>query len=84
MAGKHLTVTRRLPVEIEACIRRDDSARFNTDEHLYTSDERIAVATGADALIVTPRDVLDAAVIARLSAPYVSSPLFLSTTSTSI
>jgi lactate dehydrogenase-like 2-hydroxyacid dehydrogenase len=64
MTGKHLTVTRRLPVEIEARIRRDYSARFNTDD---TSDELVAAAAGADALLVTPRDVLDAAVIVRLS-----------------
>jgi lactate dehydrogenase-like 2-hydroxyacid dehydrogenase len=66
VSGKHLTVTRRLPDEIEARIRRDYSTRFNIDDHLYTSDELVEAAAGADALLVTPRDVLDAAVIARL------------------
>lgn len=66
MTGKHLTVTRRLPEEIEARIRGDYLARFNTDDHLYTADELIEASAGADALLVTPRDVLAAAVIARL------------------
>jgi lactate dehydrogenase-like 2-hydroxyacid dehydrogenase len=66
MNGKHLTVTRRLPEQIEARIRRDYSPRFNTDDHLYTSDELIEAASGADALLVTPRDILNASVIARL------------------
>lgn len=66
MTGKHLTVTRRLPDEIEARIRRDYVARFNSNDHLYMSDELIAAATAADALLVTPRDILNASVIARL------------------
>ncbi|HTZ50002.1 MAG TPA: D-glycerate dehydrogenase [Verrucomicrobiae bacterium] len=66
MTRKHLTITRRLPEQVEARIRRDYSPQFNTDDHLYTSDELIAAAAGADALLVTPRDVLDAIVIARL------------------
>ena len=66
MSGNHLTVTRRLPEQIEARIRRDYLPRFNPDDHLYTTDELIEVANGADALLVTPRDLLNAAVIARL------------------
>ena len=51
---------------MEARIARDYDARFNTADKLYTSDELIQIAEGADALLITPRDVLDAKLIARL------------------
>jgi lactate dehydrogenase-like 2-hydroxyacid dehydrogenase len=66
MARYHLAVTRRLTEEVEARIRRDYSARFNDADRHYTSDELIKAAAGADALLVTPRDVLNASVLARL------------------
>ncbi|HUN61246.1 MAG TPA: D-glycerate dehydrogenase [Candidatus Sulfotelmatobacter sp.] len=66
MTAKHLTVTRRLPEQVEARIRRDYLPCFNPDDRLYTPGELIEVANGADALLVTPRDLLNATVIARL------------------
>jgi lactate dehydrogenase-like 2-hydroxyacid dehydrogenase len=65
---KTLLVTRRLPEEIEARITRDYNARFNTEDKLYTSEQLIHAAEGADALLITPRDQLSAEVLARLPA----------------
>ena len=50
---KTLVVTRRLPEEVESRISRDYHVRFNTADKLYTSDELIQFADGADGLLIT-------------------------------
>jgi lactate dehydrogenase-like 2-hydroxyacid dehydrogenase len=66
VAKKTLVVTRRLPKEVEARVARDYDARFNAEDKLYTSDQLIQSAQGADALLVTSQDSLNAKVISRL------------------
>lgn len=66
MSKKILLVTRRLPAEVESRIARDYQPRFNVDDHRYAADELVQAAAGADALLVTGLDILDAEVISRL------------------
>jgi lactate dehydrogenase-like 2-hydroxyacid dehydrogenase len=63
---KTLVVTRCLPEEVAARIARDYNARFNAGDKLYTSDQLIESAQGADALLVTSQDSFSEKVIARL------------------
>src|SRR6185437_6306850 len=66
MLRKTLVVTRRLPEKVEARINRDYAPRFNTDDRLYSSDELIDISHGADALLITQEDLMDARVLSRL------------------
>jgi lactate dehydrogenase-like 2-hydroxyacid dehydrogenase len=66
VAKKTLVVTRRLPEEVEARIAGDYNVRPNTEDQLYTSEQLIQIAQGADALLVTSQDLLNATVISRL------------------
>jgi lactate dehydrogenase-like 2-hydroxyacid dehydrogenase len=66
MSKKQLLVTRRMVKEVESRIARDYDARFNIEDKLYTSDELIQVAVGADALLVTSQDLLDGPTLSRL------------------
>jgi lactate dehydrogenase-like 2-hydroxyacid dehydrogenase len=66
MPEKILVVTRLLPREVESRIARDYIARFNTEDRLYSSDELVDVSAGADALLITQEDVMDAQVVSRL------------------
>lgn len=66
MPKKTLVVTRRLPQEVESRINRDYIARLNSDDRLYSSEELIDVSAGADALLITQQDVMDARVLSRL------------------
>lgn len=68
MSKKILLVTRRLPAEVESRIARDYLPLFNLDDRRYTADELVQAADGADALLVTGLDILDAGVISRLPA----------------
>jgi lactate dehydrogenase-like 2-hydroxyacid dehydrogenase len=61
-----VVVTRKLPEAVEARLRRDYDPRFNADDHVYSSDELIALADGADALLPCHSEQLSAAAIARL------------------
>jgi lactate dehydrogenase-like 2-hydroxyacid dehydrogenase len=63
-----LVVTRKMPDAVEARIREHYTPRFNTADCLYTPDELIAAADGADAMFVTSRDRIDAAFVARVPA----------------
>lgn len=67
MPKKTLTVTRRLPREVESRIVRDYIAKFNPDDRLYSSEELIEVSVGADALLITQQDVISAYLLSRLS-----------------
>jgi lactate dehydrogenase-like 2-hydroxyacid dehydrogenase len=57
-----------LPEAVEARLRRDYEPRFNKDDHVYSTDELIDLAAGADALLPCHSEHLDAAAIARMPA----------------
>jgi lactate dehydrogenase-like 2-hydroxyacid dehydrogenase len=59
-------VTRKLPDAVENRLRRDYEPRFNPEDVLYTSDELIKRATGADAILPCHTEKFTAEVIARL------------------
>ena len=59
-------VTRKLPEAVEARLARDFDARLNPDDRSYGSDELIARAEGAMAIIPCHTDAFTADVIARL------------------
>ncbi len=61
-------VTRRLPEAVEARLARDYDARLNRDDRLYSADELIALAAGADAILACHTEHFPADVIARLPA----------------
>jgi lactate dehydrogenase-like 2-hydroxyacid dehydrogenase len=63
---KTLVVTRRLPESVEARIARDYNARFNAQDELYTSDQLIHIAEGADAFLITGLDLITPQVLSRL------------------
>lgn len=66
MPRKTLVITRRLPQEVESRIARDYVGRFNAEDRLYSSDELIDISAGADALLITQEDTINAGVLARL------------------
>jgi lactate dehydrogenase-like 2-hydroxyacid dehydrogenase len=59
-------VTRKLPQAVEARLSRDYDARFNSADKVYSSDELIQLAAGADAIIPCHTEKLTAEVIKRL------------------
>ncbi|AKH19486.1 2-hydroxyacid dehydrogenase [Sedimenticola thiotaurini] len=59
-------VTRKLPDAVELRLARDYDARFNQEDRVYSSDELIERAAGADAIIPCHTEKLTAAVIQRL------------------
>ncbi|MBL6927764.1 MAG: D-glycerate dehydrogenase [Rhodospirillales bacterium] len=59
-------VTRKLPDAVEARLSRDYDAKLNPDDALYTSDEIIERAQGADAILPCHTEKFTADVIARL------------------
>ncbi len=61
-------VTRKLPDAVEERLRRDYDARLNPDDRLYTSEEMLAAAEGADAILPCHTERFTAEVIARLPA----------------
>lgn len=61
-------VTRRLPQAVEARLARDYDARLNVEDRVYSSDELVELATGADAIIPCHTEKLSAQVIAQLPA----------------
>lgn len=61
-----VVVTRRLPEAVQARLRRDYDAHFNDDDHVYSTDELLELAEGADALLPCHSEILDAEAIARL------------------
>lgn len=63
-----LVVTRQLPAAVEVRIRLNYGARFNANNRLYTGDELVAESEGADALLITQQDRMDASLISRLAA----------------
>ena len=59
-------VTRKLPDRVEDRLRRDYSPILNPDDALYSGDEIIERAKGADAIMPCHTEKFSAAVIARL------------------
>ena len=59
-------VTRKLPDAVEDRLRRDYDARLNPDDRLYTSEEMLAAAEGADAILPCHTERFTAEVIAGL------------------
>ena len=67
MDGKpKVVVTRKLPEAVEARLRRDYDPLFNPDDHVLSTDELVARAEGAHALLPCHSEHLSAAAIARL------------------
>jgi lactate dehydrogenase-like 2-hydroxyacid dehydrogenase len=61
-----ILVTRKLPDPVEDRLRRDYEPRFNPADDLYTSDDLIQRAEGADAILPCHTEKFTAEVIARL------------------
>lgn len=61
-------VTRKLPTAVEDRLRRDYQPRLNPDDRLYSSDDVIEAASGADAIIPCHTERFPAQVIERLPA----------------
>ncbi|MBT8430003.1 MAG: D-glycerate dehydrogenase [Gammaproteobacteria bacterium] len=59
-------VTRKLPQAVEERLSRDYDARLNTEDRVYSSDELVELAAGAEAIIPCHTEKLSADVIARL------------------
>jgi lactate dehydrogenase-like 2-hydroxyacid dehydrogenase len=59
-------VTRKLPDAVEARLLRDYDARLNPEDDLYTADELVKRAEGADAILPCHTEKFIAEVIARL------------------
>lgn len=59
-------VTRKLPNAVEDRLGRDYQARLNSDDALYSKDELIERAGGADAIVACHTEHLSAEVIERL------------------
>ncbi len=59
-------VTRKLPAAVEERLRRDYRPHLNPEDRLYSSDELIARAEGAEAILACHTEHFTANVIARL------------------
>jgi lactate dehydrogenase-like 2-hydroxyacid dehydrogenase len=67
-AKPKVVVTRKLPEAVEARLRRDYDPHFNVDDHVYSTDELVALADGAQALLPCHSEHLSATAIERLPA----------------
>lgn len=63
-----LVVSSRYPKEVEDRIDRDYSARRNPNQALFTQQQLLSVADGADALFITPADRLDSDFFQKVSS----------------
>ncbi len=66
MSKPVIFVTRKLPRRVEARLGDSYEARLNAEDRLYGREEFLAAAAGADGLLATITDVLDAGLIAAL------------------
>ena len=63
-----ILVTRKLPEAVEDRLRRDYEPRLNPQDRLYSGDELIAMAEGADAILPCHTEKFSAGIIGRLPA----------------
>jgi len=63
-----LVITSRYPNEVEDRIDRDYIARRNPSRSLFSQQELLTAAEGADAMFITPADRLDSGFFQKLSA----------------
>jgi lactate dehydrogenase-like 2-hydroxyacid dehydrogenase len=68
MAKPILVVTSRYPKEVEERIDHDYNARRNPSQSLFSQQELLSAAEGADALFITPADRLDSAFFQNVSS----------------
>jgi len=68
MSKPILVAARHFPSAIEQRIHQTFEARFNNTGRAFTQDELLGAAEGADALLVSPADKLDARFFAELPA----------------
>ena len=61
-------VTRKLPPKVEDRLRHDYQARLNPDDRLYSKDELIAQAQGAQAILPCHTEHFSADVFQQLPA----------------
>jgi lactate dehydrogenase-like 2-hydroxyacid dehydrogenase len=59
-------VTRKLPAAVEQRLQKDFEPRLNADDRVYAQEELLQLSQGADAIIPTHTERLDAALIGRL------------------
>ena len=59
-------VARKLPEDVEARLLRDYDARLNINDKVYSNDEIVTLAKGADAMIPCHTEKMNAALIERL------------------
>jgi lactate dehydrogenase-like 2-hydroxyacid dehydrogenase len=67
-ASPVVLVTRRLPPAVEARLKRDYDARLNPDDRLYSKDELVERARGAQGILPCHTEHFSADVIDRLPA----------------
>jgi lactate dehydrogenase-like 2-hydroxyacid dehydrogenase len=63
-----LVVTSRYPKAVEDRIDRDYNARRNPNQSLFSQQQLLSVAEGADALFITPAERLDSEFFQKVSA----------------
>jgi lactate dehydrogenase-like 2-hydroxyacid dehydrogenase len=68
MAKPILVVTSRYPKKVEERIDHDYNARRNPSQSLFSQQELLSAAEGADALFITPADRLDSAFFQNVSS----------------
>ena len=67
MSTKHrVLVTRLLPADVEARLRRDYDVDLNPADQLYDTETLLSKAEGADAMLILPSERMSADVIRRL------------------
>jgi lactate dehydrogenase-like 2-hydroxyacid dehydrogenase len=65
-ARPKLLVTRRLPPAVTERLVRDYDAIANADDHIMPAEEILAKVAGCEALLVTPSDKVNAALVRQL------------------
>jgi lactate dehydrogenase-like 2-hydroxyacid dehydrogenase len=61
-------VCRKLPDEVEARLSRDYAPRFNPSDRVYSDDELVRLAEGAEIILACHSEIFSADVIGRLPA----------------
>lgn len=68
MSKPVVLVTRKLPPAVEARVSGDYDARLNPEDRIYTADELVARAEGADALLICTSEKITPDLVSRLPA----------------